>query len=164
MPTKITQTPTLRDAEVVLHHGLENRTLEETGKIMNLSKSTIKRTKRRAAYNELAIQAGEDLDHDIKELMKKLWDKTEAKYKLKGAEAEEVDAHSIQMRALERLGDVYGIDAPKEVDIAGLIASSSIEELLAEIVETKRRYEMAEGGEQPAVDVDNSETIEGAVL
>jgi len=157
MPAKRGNEPTIRDAEVVYHHGLGNHTIEEAGKLMNLSPSTIKRTKRRAAYNELAIKAGEDLGHDINELMEKLWDKTEAKYK-------KTDAHNIQMRALERLGDVYGIDAPKEVDVAALIASSSIEELLAEIIETKRRLGMDEERGEPAVDVDPPSETSGTVL
>jgi predicted DNA-binding protein (UPF0251 family) len=166
MPAPKPSDCTIQDAEAVQYHAVEGKSLAETGKLMGVSRDTVKRIKKREAYHDLAVQALEKAGGDVKKTMEKLVAKTEAKYTIKtGTDKdgnntyEEVDAHTPQLRAIERICDIYGVDAPKHLDVAGLIASASVEELLAEIAETKRRLGMDETGREPETAVDPSEKV-----
>ena len=172
MPAKIDEKNIdIQVAEAVQYHAVEGKTLAEAGELMGCSRDTVKRIKKREAYHDLATQALEDAGGDVEEVMKKLLAKTEATYykhigkdKEGNEKYEKIDAHTTQLRAIERICDIYGVDPPKQLDVAGLIASSSVEELLAEIKKTESELKMDGKREKPADDVDSSEKVQGTVL
>jgi hypothetical protein len=167
MPAKIDpHRYTMRDANVVQVHEVEGHTLQETADILNMSVSTVQRTKRRPAYNELAIQAMKDKKRFLNIWTDLMWDGANAEKIIKNEDGdrEKVPDHKTRFPYINRALDIYGVDAPKEVDLSGLIAGSSVEELVAAIARAKQKLGMDDGREQSSTDGGSPEEKSGTVL
>lgn len=136
--------PVYRDYEVVQLHEVENNTLAETAEKMNLSESTIKRIKKKAAYNELAIMAMENKERFVDIWMDLVWDGAHATKIIHDVEGdkEEVPDHKTRFPYISKACDIYGVDAPKAVDVRHSVAGTSDEELDKDLKEAESRLGM----------------------
>jgi hypothetical protein len=141
MPAKTPETMTLRDLAIFKAHTLEGKTLAEAAKAVGTSKDTVKRTKKKKAYRELVISALEANNWDVDEYAKKLIKLVNAERELSVAgEIIKVQDNVTQIAAIKKLGQIYGDDAPKEVDLTHSLASASDAELLEDLQATSEQY------------------------
>ncbi|MCE5185037.1 MAG: hypothetical protein LLF76_02805 [Planctomycetaceae bacterium] len=166
MPAKLDgNVATLRDLQIFKAHTLEGKTLDKTAKELGISRDTIKRTKRKPVYRDMVLAALEAKGFTVDDYVAKLIDLAHAKKSINiGGLAEEVDDNVTQMKAIEKIGNVYGDNAPREINIAGDLASASDAELLAEITELSGQPGVvSQPGEQGSVEGSGDEG-EGTVL
>jgi hypothetical protein len=157
------QSLTLRDAKVFYHHNMQDKTMKETAKILNVSIDTVKRTKKKEAYYKLAAAQLEQQTCDIPTYVAKLIAKTEAKKANNyGGNRVEEDDNVAQMTALKEIGAIYGVYAPKEVHAEFSLAQASDAELFGEIEEAQRRVGVE--AEEHVCDSGDGESLEGEVL
>jgi predicted DNA-binding protein (UPF0251 family) len=130
-----------RDLAVVQLHEVENNTLEETADKLNLSKTTIKRIKKKPAYHELATMAMEDkklyVDYWIEKLREGAEAKKDAKLNKEG-EVVEIPDHPTRFKFIDRALNIYGVDPPKEV--THTLATISDADLAEELARASREY------------------------
>jgi predicted DNA-binding protein (UPF0251 family) len=136
-------TLTLRDLEILQKHTIEGKTQRVTAMEMGISKDVIKRTKRKPAYNQLAQAALEEKGYTVDRLVSDLIAKTKAQKDINiGGSCIQVDDNVAQLKAIERIGDIYGVNAPKDISITG-IAGSSDAEIFEELEEALQAARVA---------------------
>ena len=129
------------DITVIQHHEVEKKSLDETAAIMNVSRETVKRIKRKPAYRDFVLEAIENKGYNADKFAEQLIALTEAKKKMNvEGELEDVDDNPTRMKAVEKMGDILGVDAPKEYDLQHSIAAKSDAELAEEFGRAKREY------------------------
>lgn len=154
----------LRDVAIFKAHTLEGLSLNETAQKVGCSRDTVKRTKKKEAYHRLAQEALERQQYGIDELVGDLIAKTKAKKELYiGSGVIEVDDNITQLKAIERIGDIYGVNAPTNLNVAA-IAGSSDEELAGEIEEACREAGVDDTESQPRLGGETDNALEGTVL
>ena len=125
---------TMRDLTVFSKIEMEGKTLDQTAEEMNISRDTVKRTKKRGSYRDLVLDALEEKKFGVPEYVDKLIKLTKAKKTLNcGGHDMEVEDNTTQMKAIEKIGKVYGDDSPTNIDITSSLASSRDEDLIGEI-------------------------------
>jgi hypothetical protein len=149
---------TLRDLEIFHHHEIMGKTLNETADIVGVSRETIKRTKHKQAYNELAIQALQNKAIGVEKYAEKVAEQLEAKKSINiaGKEVELAD-NNARIQAIKEVGSVYGLYAPKAISLHS-IASIPDEDLALEVEQAaqdrlggKQREQIAGEGNTPEV-------------
>lgn len=155
-----------RDLAVVQLHEVENNTLEETAEKLNLSKSTIKRIKKKPAYHELATMAMENkelyVDYWIEKLREGAEAKRDAKKLNEEGEVVEVPDHPTRFKFIDRALNIYGVDPPKEVKHT--LATISDADLAEEFARASREYGVDECPGEPEAAGNNDKQEQGTVL
>jgi hypothetical protein len=124
----------LRDLEVFQAHEIQNKTLAQTAQEVGVSVDTVKRIKKKPAYRDLSLDALERYNHGIDIHVKALIEKTKAqKCIVMGTTHWYEDDNPTQMKALDAITDIYGIRAPRHIELSGNLTSASDEELFGEI-------------------------------
>ena len=150
MPAKIEdKVLTYRDLQIFKKHETEGKTLDKTADEMGISRDTVKRTKKKAAYRDMVLAAMEAEGYGVEQYVQKLVKLTDAKKEISiGGDSIKVDDNTTQMKAIDKIGKVFGDNAPTEVDLTSSLASASDAELFAELEEEfERRGLEAESGE-----------------
>jgi hypothetical protein len=130
MPAKRPAGLTLRDLQVFTEHEVNEKTLDETAEALNVSRDTVKRTKKRGAYRDLVLSALEEKGFTVNEYVKKLIELTEAEKVINcGGHNMPVDDNTTRMKAIEKIGKVFGDDATPGLDVKHSLQSLSDEEL-----------------------------------
>jgi hypothetical protein len=164
MGKKLPEGLTFRDLQVFSKCEQQNKTLDEAAAEMGVSRDTIKRTKKRGSYRDLTLSAMEELGYTVDEYVKKLVGLTNAKKLLNcGGHDMEVEDNVVQLKAIEKIGKVYGDNAPTNIDITGSLAGSSDENILEEIESALENPVGGDSGEQ-GVGEDVGGQVEGEVL
>ena len=150
---------TMRDISVFVEHEVNGKTLDETAETLGCSRDTVKRTKKRGSYRDLVIDALEEKKFTVGDYVEKLIDLTDSKKTLNcGGHNIEVPDNTTQMKAVEKIGKVYGDDAPTNIDISGSLASSRDEELTEQLETALSESVDTSAGEQsPSPDTDRPE-------
>jgi hypothetical protein len=115
--------------------GRRGKTYKETMKDLNVTATTISRTKKKKDYNALAQARLEQNNHTINEYVDDLIRKTKAQkgVTVKGEGRIMEDDNVTQMNAITEIGEIFGAKAPKQVDLKHSLAAMSDEELQNEI-------------------------------
>jgi hypothetical protein len=154
----------VRDMRVFKYHVLEGNTLKETAEILNTSIDTIKRIKKKPAFRDMAIEEMNDLGYSIRKHMDKLIKKTDAQKPFYfNQELIYVDDNPSQMKALDTITDVYGLRAPKQMELSGSTSSSDAE-LFAEIEEAAENTGLVQESGEQSDSPEDSGDVEGTVL
>jgi hypothetical protein len=91
----------------------------------------------------LAQAALEEKGYTVDRLVSDLIAKTKAQKDINiGGSCIQVDDNVAQLKAIERIGDIYGVNAPKDISITG-IAGSSDAEIFEELEEALQAARMA---------------------
>ena len=136
MPAKLDKhILTMRDAEIFHKHEVEKKSMDQVAKETGVSRDTIKRTKKKLAYRELVLSGLEYHKFGVLEYTKKLVDLTNAKKVINCGQGvtETCEDNVVQLNAIKKIGDIFGDNAPKEIDIASGLAGSSDAELYEEL-------------------------------
>lgn len=157
MPAKLPKTVTIRDMGVLVHHEMNGCTLEETAKKLGVSRDTVKRTKRRAAYRDLVLAALEEKGFDVPKYVDKLIGLTDAERDINiGGQVHLVPDNVARMAAIKKIGDIYGDSAPKELSHTHSLTASSDDELGELLEEAERNLVL---GTREGDDSGDSESI-----
>ena len=151
MAAKLPKELTLRDLTVFVKHETEGKTLDQTAAEMGVSRDTIKSTKKRGSYRDLVLSAMEEKKFGVEDYVTKLIKLTDAEKTINcGGHNMEVPDQTTRMKAVEKIGKIYGDDAPTNIDISGSLAGSRDEDL-AEQLEAAIEESVGSGaGEQSA--------------
>ena len=134
MGHKLPDNLTLRDLQVFSKIEQEGKTLDQAAEELGVSRDTVKRTKKRGCYRDLILDAIAERQFTVDEYAKKLIALTEAEKVLNcGGHDQVVSDNPVRMKAIEKLGRIYGDDADKTVNLGLSAQSTSDEELLEEI-------------------------------
>jgi hypothetical protein len=154
----------VRDYDVMKYNVLQGKTIKETARLMNTSVDTVKRIKRKPAFRDLMVEAIERNDYNLDLHAKRLIRQTTAQKSINigGAKEYEDDNPSI-LKALDMISNIYGLYAPKQLELAGATGASD-EELASEIEEALGEQGLAlEAGEQSDSPEDSGD-VEGTIL
>lgn len=132
-PQSKQNTLTLRDLEV-LTLDIEGKTGEEIAEKVGVSRKTVVNTKAKPAYRDLMIGALEVHKFGVNDIAKKLVSMTDAQKAINvDGTLEIVEDNTTQLGAVRKLCDIFGVDAPKELDIKATTAAMTNEELLSHL-------------------------------
>jgi len=164
MPAKIDDnTLTLRDLEIFQAHTIERKTLDETAQQVEVSRDTVKRTKRKKSYRDLVVAALEVKGFTVEDYASGLINLTTAQKEINvDGVLETVDDNPTRLGALKKIGDVYGDNAPKQLDL--LPTGSTDEEINLELEQAMQELGLAEGPEQLGDGPDDSVPEDSTVL
>jgi hypothetical protein len=129
------QRPTARDYDVMRSQELEHKTGDETAEELGISRRTVLRTKRKQSYRDVIIAELEQkrvIPATFAENMKLAYEATRIRRNAEG-EREAVPDFPTRLKALEKHGDILGVDAPKEFDLKHSMATMGDDELKNEI-------------------------------
>jgi hypothetical protein len=114
------------ESQEIKHH-----TRKQTAELLNVSVPTIARTKKKAAYRQLVLDALEQkgvtaatVADSLKDLMK-----AEKVLVVKDEGCVRVDDNITRFNATAKVGDIMGVDAPKEFDLKHTMAAMGDDEL-----------------------------------
>ena len=114
-------------------HSLEvdKNSHKETAEKVHVSTSTVTRTTKKAAYRELVLAALEEQGVTASTVAGSLKDLMTASKKInvKDEGLKEVDDNIVRFNATAKIGDIMGVDAPKEFDLKHTMAAMSDDEL-----------------------------------
>ncbi len=122
---------TYRDLEIMHSQEIAHHTRQQTADMLNVSVPTIARTKKKAAYRELVIAALEEKGVTASTVAQSLKDLMEANkhINVRNEGLQEVSDNIVRFNATAKIGDIMGVDAPKEFDLKHTMAAMSDEEL-----------------------------------
>jgi hypothetical protein len=155
---------TLKDVEIMQAVEVDGLTWPQTMEKIGVSYCAIARAKKKPEYRELVIAALEAKGKTPEAFASKLiqmLDKTR-EVNVNG-ELVAIDDNVAQTAALNKWGDILGVDAPKETNIRDITGQSD-EELDREIAAAAEQFGLDERPEQPAMDAGNPRQIETDVL
>jgi len=131
---------TYRDLQVFQYHEVEGMTAQQTAEQLEISRKTVQRTKTKASYHELAQAALQEKGMTVQEYARKLIEKLDAKKGVNyGGERIEEDDNVAQVAALKEVAGIYGVHAPKEIDLKHSLASASDEEVDKNLADAAQR-------------------------
>jgi len=166
MPKKLpSDVLTYRDLQIFNLHEQKGKTLDETAEELGISRDTVKRTKRKLAYRDLVLTAMEEQGFQVEDYVKKLILLTQAEKEINvGGDIRMVNDNTTQMKAVEKIGKIYGDNAPLDLEISGNLTKASDGELFEELAEASERFGVdVESGESGEDEGDTPE-IKGTVL
>jgi len=107
-----------RDLAVFHYRKDEGLSVRKTAEVMGIGVRTVLRTEQKKAYRDVAIKEMEEQGFPVKSYIEKMIGLTEAEKEINvnGALAEVAD-NPIQLSATEALGDIYGLKAPKDLNL-----------------------------------------------
>jgi len=137
---------TIDDVSVIKLHEVGKLSLDETAEAMNVSRETVKRIKKKPAYRDFVLAALEAEEYNATKYARQLIALTEAKKETtcQGKPIDKVVDNAARMKAIEKIGDILGVDAPKEYDLQHSLATKSDEELAEELGRAKQEYGLDE--------------------
>jgi len=122
---------------------VDHDTWEKTSEKVGVSQMTISRTKKKQAYRDIIIaaleQQGATPETFAEDLMRLMKAKKTIVSKEEGVLT--VNDNVTQFNAVQKFGDILGVDAPKEFDLKHSMASMSDEELQEAVDESKRNLD-----------------------
>ena len=140
MPHKLPEGLTYRDLQVFAKVEQEGKTLDQAAEELGVSRDTIKRTKKRGSYRDLTLAAMEELGYTVEDYTKKLIGLTDAKKMLNfGGHNEIVDDNVTQLKAIEKIGKVYGDNADVGVNVRHDMGMASDEELMEALADVDEK-------------------------
>ena len=149
---------TLDDVSVIKLHEVEKKSLNETAEIMNVSRETVKRIKKKPAYRDFVLDAIEKRGYSADTFAEQIIALTEANKQINvEGELEEVDDNPTRMKAVEKMGDILGVDAPKEYDVRHGLASATDEEIAADLEKAESRFGVDGSGAEPPANSGSAE-------
>ena len=166
MPKKLpSDVLTYRDLQIFNLHEQKGKTLDETAEELGISRDTVKRTKRKLAYRDLVLTAMEEQGFQVEDNVKRLILLTQAEKEINvGGDIRMVNDNTTQMKAVEKIGKIYGDNAPLDLEISGNLTKASDGELFEELAEASERFGVdVESGESGEDEGDTPE-IKGTVL
>jgi hypothetical protein len=123
-----------RDLEIVHSQLIEGDSNVVTAEKVGCSERTVRRTKQKQAYRDLVIAQLAEIEYDAATYAKNMVAHTKAEKKIRfNGEDEKVPDTKHRLIADMKLGDVFGVEAPKEFDLKHSMAAMSDDELLQEI-------------------------------
>lgn len=158
-----TQNINLLDLQVMQLRELENMPIEKVAATLHVPVSRVNAIRKKIAYRDMVIAAMEEKGYNAVKFADKLiehLDKTKAI--VVDHEVVEVSDNVAQNAALQRWGDILGVDAPKEHNLN--VAGSSDAELDQQLKEAEEQYGLVKKSEQPGMDERGSGTEQGTVL
>ena len=166
MPAKLpTDVLTYRDLQIFTKHETEGKTLDKTAEEMGVSRDTVKRTKKKAAYRDLVLDAMEKQGFQVENYVEKLVGLTSAEKEINiGGDLHYVPDNTTQMKAIEKIGKVYGDAAPVDIDLSSSLARSSDEELFEEFEDALGRLPVESDTSEHGEGESDSGEIEGTIL
>ena len=137
---------TLRDLEV-MKMDLEGQAGDEIAEELKVCRKTITNTKSKPAYRDLILSALEQEEFTVQKLAGKLVTLTEARKDMNvDGTIHTTDDNTTRLGAVRKLCDIFGVDAPKELDIKASTAQMTNDELLAGLTaEVATRQEQLNG-------------------
>jgi len=110
---------------------IQRHTRQQTADLLNVSVPTISRTKKKAAYRELVIAALDEKGVTAATVAESLKNLMEANkhINVKNEGLQEVSDNIVRFNATAKIGDIMGVDAPKEFDLKHTMAAMGDEEL-----------------------------------
>ena len=136
MGAKLPDGLTYKDLKVFTKVEVEGKTLDQAAEELGCSRDTLKRTKKRGSYRDLTLQAMDEQGYGVDEYVAKLVELTKAQKLLNcGGHDVTVEDNVTQLKAIEKIGKVYGDNAPTNIDISGSLASTRDADLYDEIEE-----------------------------
>ena len=137
---------TLRDLEV-MKRDLAGQTGDQIAEELKVCRKTVTNTKAKPAYRDLIIGALEQEQFQVGDLAKKLVTLSNARKDLNvDGVLHTVDDNVTRLGAVRKLCDIYGVDAPKEIDVRATTAQMSNEELMENLsVQLATRQEQLNG-------------------
>ena len=156
---------TYRDLQVFNKIENEGKTLDKTAEELGVSRDTIKRTKKKDCYRNLVLDALEKKGFTVETYVTKLVGLTDAEKEINiGGDIHFVPDQTTRMKAIDKVGKVYGDNCPTENIITSNFASSSDEELFEELEGRCKDAGVDEGtGERPEAESDTG-TLDGTIL
>lgn len=164
-PKRPSDVLTYRDLQIFHLHEEKGKTLDETAEELGISRDTVKRTKRKIAYRDLVLTAMEEQGFGVDDYVKKLIGLTDAQKEINvGGDIRMVDDNVTQMKAVEKIGKIYGDSAPENLEISGNLTKASDGELFEELAEASERFGVALESGEPGEGEGDSTEIEGRIL
>jgi len=162
------ETMTMRDLEIFKANQIDGKTLDKTAEIVGVSRKTVSRTKSKVSYHELAQAALEQKGLTVDVYAGKLIEKLDARKGVNyDGERIEEDDNVAQMTALKEVAQIYGVHAPREIDLKHSLASASDEELDQNLADAAARLGVGSQCEysiDAATEEDSGLEIQGDVL
>ena len=131
---------TYRDLQIMHSQEIAHDTRAQTADKLGVSVPTIARTKKKAAYRDLVLAALEEKEVTavtVAESLKKLMNANKH-INVKDEGLQEVEDNIVRFNATAKIGDIMGVDAPKEFDLKHTMAAMGDEELKNAINESKK--------------------------
>jgi hypothetical protein len=154
---------TLLDLQVMQGKELLHKTDQEIAKSLNVTVQRVKKCQKKQGYRDMVIAALEERGYTAAKFAEKLsesLDKTKAI--VVDHEVVEVSDNVAQNAALQRWGDILGVDAPKESVFA--FAGSSDAELDQQLEEAAKQFGVVEQSGQQAMGDGSSDPESGTLL
>jgi DNA-binding CsgD family transcriptional regulator len=126
-----------RDAEVWRLRNVEKLSLVQTAEVLGTSERTIRHVEKKQAYRDVGIAAAGELGYDPKKYVKNVIELTEAEKIINiGGEEVRCPENKVRLEANTKLGDMFGMSAPKQFDLKHTMSAMSDEEIDAAVDES----------------------------
>lgn len=127
----------MRDAEVWMLRNKENLSVRDTARRIGCSKRVIQRVQRKQAYRDVTIAAAAEFGYDARVYAKNMVELTKAEKSVNiGGEELVRPENKVRLDANIKLGEVFGVAAPKQFDLQHSMSAMSDDELEAAVDES----------------------------
>jgi hypothetical protein len=150
--TRVAETENINlvDLQVMQLRELENLPIQTVAAQLHIPVTRVNAIRKKAAYRDMVIAALEEKGYNAVKFADKLVQMLDKnKSIVVDHEVVEVSDNVAQNAALQRWGDILGVDAPKEHNIS--VAGSSDAELDQQIIEAEKQFGVDEKPGQPGL-------------